>query len=279
MEKNNILANALLDELEFINPVYTVKEFKEIIVRDDQQGGIDVTATFGDKIKHLPTYAVGRYMWYAVDRLSLVCSGGMVEHFVGKSAEQWYNKTPEEYFEIVDPEDRPYIMGYAKLIYEFLVAVPVGQKEFIRPYMCFRLLIPGTQHSRWVLFYYIDWVYASDGRIAGILHAIYDISHIKNSGMPTMTILDLREETNQLWFSHAPTVIDRALQRMQVCKITERERQILRLLMQGLPSKQIADKLSISKNTVENYRQNLLKKTNTGNSNEMVAYALQHGLI
>lgn len=277
--KKKLTNKLLLQEIEFIDPVLSVEEFKQIILRDTDEKMIDATSLFHEKIKNIPTFALGRYMWYVVDKLSLVKSGGMVDYFVGQSANEWKNKSPEEYFEIVFREDAPYVMGYAKLIYEFLVAIPHENKDLIRPYICFRLQTPGSLEPRWVLFYYIDWLYGSDGRIAGILHAIYDISHIKTDGSPMMTILDLREETNQLYFSHAPANVTMPLQRMSVCRISEREREILRLLTQGFSSKQIADRLQIAKNTVENHRQNLLKKTNCNSSTEMVSYAIQHGLM
>jgi DNA-binding CsgD family transcriptional regulator len=53
-------------------------------------------------------------------------------------------------------------------------------------------------------------------------------------------------------------------------KITEREREIIHLLSEGLASKQIADKLNLSKHTVDTHRRNLLKKTDSKNSLELV---------
>lgn len=50
--------------------------------------------------------------------------------------------------------------------------------------------------------------------------------------------------------------------------LTEREKQVLILIAQGMLSKNIAETLSISKNTVNRHRQDILKKLQVGNSIE-----------
>ncbi len=44
--------------------------------------------------------------------------------------------------------------------------------------------------------------------------------------------------------------------------LTEREREVLRLIAEGLPSKDIAEKLGISVSTVERHRPNIMEKLN-----------------
>ena len=60
--------------------------------------------------------------------------------------------------------------------------------------------------------------------------------------------------------------------------LTQREKEILYCIAEGLSSKQIATKLQISENTVANHRKNMLWKTGAKNSAEMVqlnsAYAV-----
>lgn len=50
--------------------------------------------------------------------------------------------------------------------------------------------------------------------------------------------------------------------------LSEREKEILRLIQKGMPSKQIADTLYISVNTVNRHRQNILVKLSVSNSIE-----------
>ena len=62
-------------------------------------------------------------------------------------------------------------------------------------------------------------------------------------------------------------------------KLTPREQEILRLLAEGLSSKEIAQKLLISPKTVENHRANIMNKLDLHSSIELVRYAAKLGLI
>ncbi len=55
--------------------------------------------------------------------------------------------------------------------------------------------------------------------------------------------------------------------------LTEREKQIMRLIQQGRASKQIAAALGISVNTVNRHRQNIISKLSVGNSVEAITAA------
>ncbi len=61
--------------------------------------------------------------------------------------------------------------------------------------------------------------------------------------------------------------------------LTDREKEILRLIKAGKLSKQIADTLSISIHTVNRHRQNILEKLSVGNSIEAIAAATAMNLM
>ncbi len=61
--------------------------------------------------------------------------------------------------------------------------------------------------------------------------------------------------------------------------ITEREQEILQLIVDGLTSKQIAEKLYISPRTVDTHRANLMEKLELKNIAELVRYAIQSNLV
>lgn len=58
--------------------------------------------------------------------------------------------------------------------------------------------------------------------------------------------------------------------------ITHREREVLALLIEGMTSSEIANKLFISPRTVDKHRTNLLKKLGQRNTAGLVRYALQN---
>jgi len=60
---------------------------------------------------------------------------------------------------------------------------------------------------------------------------------------------------------------------------TESELKVLACLQEGLSSKLIADKLHLSKNTVDTYRRRLLAKTGTYNATELINYCVKKEII
>jgi DNA-binding NarL/FixJ family response regulator len=61
--------------------------------------------------------------------------------------------------------------------------------------------------------------------------------------------------------------------------LTPREQEVMRLLAEGLSSKEVAEKLFISPKTVENHRANIMNKLDLHNTIELIRYAAKLGLI
>ena len=60
---------------------------------------------------------------------------------------------------------------------------------------------------------------------------------------------------------------------------SKREIEVLLYLARGFQSTQIAEKLFLSKHTVNNHRKNMLRKTGLKNSAELVRFGLENGLL
>ena len=61
--------------------------------------------------------------------------------------------------------------------------------------------------------------------------------------------------------------------------LTQREREILKLIAEGYKNKEIADDLCISVKTVEKHRANLMEKLNLHNVQALTTYAIEKGLV
>jgi DNA-binding NarL/FixJ family response regulator len=62
-------------------------------------------------------------------------------------------------------------------------------------------------------------------------------------------------------------------------RLTNKEKEVLKLLCKGYSSSEIAQELFLSKRTVEGYRARLLQKTEQSNTLNLVIYALKHRLV
>ncbi|MCF8068413.1 MAG: response regulator transcription factor [Desulfobacterales bacterium] len=61
--------------------------------------------------------------------------------------------------------------------------------------------------------------------------------------------------------------------------VTQREREVLKLLAEGHTNKEISDFLCISVKTVEKHRSNLISKLNLHNIAQLTVYAIENGLV
>jgi DNA-binding NarL/FixJ family response regulator len=61
--------------------------------------------------------------------------------------------------------------------------------------------------------------------------------------------------------------------------LTQREREVLKLIGEGYKNKEIADYLFISVKTVEKHRANIMQKIDLHTSSALTAYAIERGLV
>jgi len=61
--------------------------------------------------------------------------------------------------------------------------------------------------------------------------------------------------------------------------LTEREREILKMIAEGYKNKDIADYLCISCKTVQKHRANLMKKLDLHNASSLTAFAIEKGMV
>lgn len=61
--------------------------------------------------------------------------------------------------------------------------------------------------------------------------------------------------------------------------LTERERQVIKLIAEGSKNREIADSLSVSVKTIEKHRSNLMKKLDLHNASALTTYAIENGMM
>jgi DNA-binding NarL/FixJ family response regulator len=97
------------------------------------------------------------------------------------------------------------------------------------------------------------------------------------SGMPFYSPEVMQTVMNNL---SAPVLTKKKVSRFEpVIQLSEREKEVLVLVIKEFSNQEIADKLYISKRTVDAHKRNLLEKTGAKNVAGLVIYALNHNII
>ncbi len=89
-----------------------------------------------------------------------------------------------------------------------------------------------------------------------------------------------------LFPSLARKLVDDYLERLEVgeekdsyAKLTTREREVLKLIGEGYTSREIAEILFLSINTVERHRTNIMNKLGLHNKSQLIRFAVRKGLV
>jgi len=88
--------------------------------------------------------------------------------------------------------------------------------------------------------------------------------------------------SNELLLNYSKNIINKhveVISKDKLPNISNRENEILELVCKGKSNEEIADTLFISKRTVENHKTNLIHKTETGNTVNLVIYAFKNKIV
>ncbi len=92
--------------------------------------------------------------------------------------------------------------------------------------------------------------------------------------------IDELNQTLQRYISkiHTRIMDKKPINQNMKCHFSEREIEIIKLIAQHKTSKDIADELYISKNTVDTHRRNILEKANLHKTSELIMFAFENGI-
>lgn len=140
----------------------------------------------------------------------------------------------------------------------------------------FVLIDPVLLQNQTKLFYRIKKE-APEARWVGITYSLFD-QHILNLFDSVITVIDspsqITDSLEKLLNSR-----DSAEKEMQTGTLSDRETEVLKLLVTGNSNKEIADKLFISPHTVITHRKNISQKTGIKSVSGLTIYAVVNNII
>jgi DNA-binding CsgD family transcriptional regulator len=221
--------------------------------------------------KLLSFFQVGEYYYWifnlTYNKLDLVSKE--IEDILGYQPAEF---TLRVLMDNTHPDDRPYFLNFENKAANFLASLPAEKLLKYKIRYDFRIRNKMGVYIR-ILHQSIIVEHDDRGNIIRTFGVHTDITHLKPEGKPVLSIIGFEGE---------PSYINVDVEKVfAVSKeiLTKREKQVLTLLIEGKLSKQIADTLKISKQTVDRHRKNMIAKNGFSNTAELISNAIRKGWL
>ncbi|MFA6126312.1 MAG: helix-turn-helix transcriptional regulator [Bacteroidales bacterium] len=183
---------------------------------------------------------------------------------------QAFANGPAYYISFMHPDDIPMVLDTYRRLWDFSLALPIAERKDYKTIFNFRLRSPEGKY-----YHFIQQLVTLELDKNGNHWLSLTLSDMLPSktrfNKVTRRIVNMKTGKYFLF--------DNDVERKPKSVLSNREAEILGLVSRGYVSKEIADQLFISVNTVNNHRQKILEKIKVVNTTEAVAYAKNLGLI
>lgn len=179
------------------------------------------------------------------------------------------------FFAIMNAEDMEQMKWKEAAAAEFLFR-RIPPEKLTSYKVCYSFRLRSSQGIEKNILHQVITLTLQEDKIHYVLGVHTDISHLQGTPDNRISFIGLKGEPSYYSLNTAP---DALLAPAADIKLSNREKEIVRMLAEGLSSKQIGDKLFISPHTVDTHRRHLLSRTQTSNTLELVAVCLRRGII
>jgi DNA-binding CsgD family transcriptional regulator len=216
-------------------------------------------------------FLIGDSYYFVLNHHSLLIE------FVSKEVEEVMGYHPSE-FDIqfmngkLHPDDRSWFLAIGSGIVDFFSQLPVEKMLKYKVRYDIRFRKRNGDYAR-ILYQGILLEHDETGRFLRTLSVHTDITYLKQEGKPVLSFIGMDGEPSYRDVAFQNTFIESKEE------LTAREKEVLTLLIEGKPSKQISSILKISKQTVDTHRKNMLHKKNLSNTGELIGKAIRYGWV
>lgn len=184
--------------------------------------------------------------------------------------------TPDEYtidrlMDNIHPDDKPYFLNFEHRVVEFFLALPFEKVSKYKVQYDIRVKAKNNTYVR--LLHQALQIDYDEKNYYRTLSLQTDISHIKPEGKPCFSLIGLDGEPSYYNIKDANAFTK------SYDRFTRRERDVLKRIVEGKSSKDIAADLYISKQTVNTHRKNILAKAGVKTPVELVGMAIKEGWV
>ncbi|MDN4013101.1 LuxR C-terminal-related transcriptional regulator [Chryseobacterium gambrini] len=218
-------------------------------------------------------FAIGEFYYYVLNLTNSVISNHHPD-ILKIHGLQEYPQNLKDVIDLVHPDDIEFITKAEQKVVEILMKIGKEHQLFLKPSYCFRMK---TASGNYELFHHqavLTWE-DEDKNLVQSINIHTNIHHITKQNPYTvlMTGIGHRKDFIQIKIENP------VLQFGSEINLTKRETEILSLIAKGYSGPEISKMLILSEHTVRTHRKNILAKTNSRNSKELLKKAFEWGLI
>lgn len=184
--------------------------------------------------------------------------------------------TFQDILDQIHPEDMDFVTRAEALIWDLLYN-KIGKERNQRYKMsyCFRFRVADGSYQ---LFNHQSIILTADeeGGMAKSLNIHTNISHLTTQNNYKVSAIGMMGEPSYL---HLEVDQTNLTHNATAPLFTRREHEIIRLMADGLTSKEISERLFIALDTVKNHRKNILQKARCKNIVQLMAKCITEGLL
>jgi DNA-binding CsgD family transcriptional regulator len=170
------------------------------------------------------------------------------------------------------PDDRSWFLAIGNSIVNFFSQLAVDKLMKYKVRYDIRFRKKNGDYAR-ILYQGILLEHDEKGKFLRTLSVHTDITYLKQEGKPMLSFIGMDGEPS---FRDVISKNDFIESKEE---LTRREKQVLKLLIEGKLSKEISSILKISKQTVDTHRKNMLHKKDLSNTGELIGKAIRYGWI
>jgi len=197
--------------------------------------------------------------------------------YVSKEVKDVLGYEPSDYNvhflnEQIHPDDRSWFLTFGTIGLDFFSQLPIDKWMKYKVRYDIRIRKIDGEFTR-MLYQGLLIEHDDKGGFLRTLNVMTDISYLKKDGIPVLSFIGMDGE---------PSYYDVAKNNIYIeskDELTGREKQILKLLIEGKLSKEISGILKISKQTVDTHRKNMLHKKKSGSTGQLISNAIRYGWI
>lgn len=216
-------------------------------------------------------FVIGESYYFIIDHHTL-----QVE-LVSKDVETVLGYNPSEFtiafmVDKIHPDDRSWFLAMSRNVVDFFSHLPIEKLMKYKVRYDVRIKKKDGGYAR-ILYQGVLLEHDEGGKFLRTLNVHTDITYLKQEGIPVLSFIGMEGEPSYL------DVVDSNVFLSHKDDLTGREKQVLKLMIEGRASKEIGTVLKISKQTVDTHRKNMLHKKHLNNTGELIGKAIRYGWI